>query len=98
MGLGYRDLAAQLRGGIERGDYAPGSTLPKQADLAVEFGVNVKTVRNAVAMTSAGEASRSASFNPATDGRPTSVTGAGSAMRITAMPPHRAGTTADATR
>src|SRR6478672_1332858 len=48
--LGYRDLAAQLRGGIERGDYAPGSTLPKQADLAVEFGVNVKTIRNAVAL------------------------------------------------
>lgn len=50
MGLGYRELAAQLRGEIERGDYAPGSTLPKQADLAVEFGVNVKTVRNAVAL------------------------------------------------
>lgn len=50
MGLGYRDLAAQLRGGIERGDYAPGTTLPKQADLAEEFGVNVKTIRNAVAL------------------------------------------------
>src|SRR6478672_6666285 len=48
--LGYRDLAAQLRGEIERGDYAPGSTLPKQDDLASEFGVNVKTVRNAVAL------------------------------------------------
>jgi GntR family transcriptional regulator len=50
MGLGYRDLAAQLRGGIERGDYAPGATLPKQADLAEEFRVNVKTIRNAVAL------------------------------------------------
>src|SRR6476469_4006285 len=50
MGIGYRDLAAQLRGGIERGDYTPGSTLPKQDDLAAEFGVNVKTVRNAVAL------------------------------------------------
>ena len=29
---------------------APGSTLPKQDDLAAEFGVNVKTVRNAVAL------------------------------------------------
>jgi GntR family transcriptional regulator len=48
--MGYRDLAAQLRGGIESGDYAPGSTLPKQADLAEQFGVNVKTVRNAVAL------------------------------------------------
>lgn len=50
MGMGYRDLAARLRGEIESGDYAPGSTLPKQADLAEQFGVNVKTVRNAVAL------------------------------------------------
>jgi GntR family transcriptional regulator len=46
--LGYRELAAQLRGGIERGDFPPGATLPKQSDLAEQFGVNIKTVRNAV--------------------------------------------------
>ena len=50
MGIGYRELAAQLRAGIERGDYAPGSTLPKQADMAEQFDVNVKTVRMAVAL------------------------------------------------
>jgi GntR family transcriptional regulator len=49
VGLGYRDLAAQLRAGIERGDFPPGSTLPKQADLAAQHGVNIKTVRTAVA-------------------------------------------------
>ena len=49
MGMGYRDLAAQLRGEIERAT-TPRATLPKQADLAEQFGVNVKTVRNAVAL------------------------------------------------
>lgn len=50
MGMGYRELAALLRGEIERGDYQPGSTLPKQAEIAEHHGVNVKTVRNAVAL------------------------------------------------
>ena len=50
MGVGYRDLAALLRERIDRGEYPPGSTLPKQADLATSFDVNVKTVRNAVAL------------------------------------------------
>ncbi|MDN5893290.1 MAG: GntR family transcriptional regulator [Nocardioides sp.] len=48
MALGYRELAAELREGIERGDFPPGSTLPKQSDLAEQYGVNVKTIRNAV--------------------------------------------------
>lgn len=30
------------------GEYEPGSTLPKQGDIAAEYGVNVKTVRQAV--------------------------------------------------
>jgi len=47
---GYRELAAVLRDGIQRGDYPQGTTLPKQADLAAEYGVNIKTVRNAVAL------------------------------------------------
>ncbi len=50
MGMGYRDLAALLRRGIDQGDYPPGSTLPKQADMAAAYEVNVKTIRNAVAL------------------------------------------------
>lgn len=50
MAHGYRELASILREGIQRGDYPPGSTLPKQADLARDYAVNVKTVRNAVAL------------------------------------------------
>jgi GntR family transcriptional regulator len=48
MGIGYRDLAALLREAIQRGDYAEGSTLPKQDEIAVEHGVNINTVRQAV--------------------------------------------------
>jgi GntR family transcriptional regulator len=47
---GYRQLAAVLRSGIERGDYPPDTTLPKQADLADQYGVNLGTVRKAVAV------------------------------------------------
>jgi GntR family transcriptional regulator len=47
---GYRELADQLRARIEQGEYAPESTLPKQEQLAQDFGVNVKTVRQAVAV------------------------------------------------
>lgn len=50
MALGYREVAAVLRGAIERGDYAPGSTLPKQADLADSYSVNINTVRKAVSV------------------------------------------------
>lgn len=49
MGIGYRELAARLREAIERGEYPPETTLPKQDDIAAEHGVNVKTVRQAVA-------------------------------------------------
>lgn len=48
MGTSYRELASVLRGAIQRGDYKPGATLPKQQDLADEYGVNVNTVRMAV--------------------------------------------------
>jgi GntR family transcriptional regulator len=48
MSAGYREVAADLRAGIESGQYPPDSTLPKQADLADEYGVNIKTIRNAV--------------------------------------------------
>lgn len=50
---GYRALAATLREAIMRGDYPPDSTLPKQHELATRHGVNVKTVRNAVALLAA---------------------------------------------
>lgn len=48
MGTGYKELAAHLRAEIARGTYAPGATLPRQADLAAEFGMNIKTVRAAI--------------------------------------------------
>lgn len=47
---GYRELAAILRDAIQAERYAPGETLPKQDELAGQYGVNVKTVRNAVAL------------------------------------------------
>ncbi|WIY02808.1 GntR family transcriptional regulator [Amycolatopsis mongoliensis] len=48
MSTGYRELAAILRDAIQRGDYQPDSTLPKQDELAAEYGVNVNTVRKAI--------------------------------------------------
>ncbi|WP_103564694.1 GntR family transcriptional regulator [Actinomadura rubteroloni] len=48
MTTGYRDLADVLRQAIQRGDHPPGSTLPKQDEIAAEHGVNIKTVRQAV--------------------------------------------------
>ncbi|MFC7456746.1 GntR family transcriptional regulator [Brachybacterium sp. GCM10030267] len=50
MAYGYKELAAELRAQIEQGAPAPGDTLPRQADLAEQYGVNVKTVRAAVAL------------------------------------------------
>lgn len=48
MGIGYRELADVLRDAIQRGDYPPGSTLPKQEEVAASHEVNIKTVRQAV--------------------------------------------------
>ena len=48
MSTGYRELADLLRKAIQRGDYPPGSTLPKQDEIAEEHEVNIKTVRQAV--------------------------------------------------
>lgn len=50
MTLGYKELAGELRAQIAQGTPAPGDTLPRQSDLAEEYGVNVKTVRAAVAL------------------------------------------------
>lgn len=49
MSTGYRELADVLRDAIRRGVYQPGTTLPKQEELATEHGVNINTVRKAVA-------------------------------------------------
>lgn len=48
MAARYIEIAAELRGRIDRGVYPEGSTLPRQTDLAEEFGVNVNTVAAAV--------------------------------------------------
>ncbi|MGO1057045.1 GntR family transcriptional regulator [Crossiella sp. CA198] len=50
MSTGYRELADILRAAINRGDYLPGATLPKQEELAAAHGVNINTVRKAVAV------------------------------------------------
>ncbi|WP_433717490.1 GntR family transcriptional regulator (plasmid) [Nocardia sp. CA-084685] len=50
MAIGYRELAASLRTAIERGEYPPGTTLPKQDELASIHAVNIKTVRQAVGL------------------------------------------------
>lgn len=48
MAIGYRELAAALREAIQQGTYPAGSTLPKQEEIAAHYGVNIKTVRQAV--------------------------------------------------
>src|SRR5260370_31187070 len=50
MQTGYGQVATARRSGIERGNHAPGTTLPRQTDIARSFGVNVGTVRKAVAL------------------------------------------------
>lgn len=48
MTSGYRGVADALRAAIAAGEYPPGSTLPKQDELAQAHGVNIHTVRKAV--------------------------------------------------
>jgi len=45
---GYREIAAELRAAIERGDYPPGVTLPRVIDLAAQYGVNATTAQRAI--------------------------------------------------
>ncbi|MGH3695063.1 MAG: GntR family transcriptional regulator [Pseudonocardiaceae bacterium] len=45
---GYREIAAELRAAIERGDYPPGATLPRVVDLATQYGVNETTAQRAI--------------------------------------------------
>lgn len=44
----YLYIRRKITERIERGDYAPGSVLPSENDLAEEFGVARLTVRNAI--------------------------------------------------
>lgn len=45
----YLDIAAQIRTRIEAGEWAPGTTIPRLDDLAVEYGANRDTVARAIA-------------------------------------------------
>lgn len=44
----YRQVADLLRNGIESGEYAPGSPLPPEPELASRFGVSRVTINRAV--------------------------------------------------
>ena len=44
----YRQIADQLRGLVERGEYAGGTRLPPERDLALQFGVSRPSVREAL--------------------------------------------------
>src|SRR6516162_766745 len=46
----YRQMADLLRGEIEHGDYAAGTRLPSEPELAQRYGVNRITVNRAVAI------------------------------------------------
>lgn len=46
----YREIAEDLRAAILRGDYQPGATIPKRADLMARYGVSTTTVRQAVTL------------------------------------------------
>ncbi|ODU02495.1 MAG: GntR family transcriptional regulator [Pseudonocardia sp. SCN 72-86] len=50
MASGYRDVVDALRAAIEAGEYPPGSTLPKQDEIAARHDVNIHTVRKAVSV------------------------------------------------
>lgn len=44
----YRQLADLLRDAIERGQYAPGSALESESEMATRYGVDRRTVNRAV--------------------------------------------------
>lgn len=46
----YREIADDLRAAILRGDYQPGDTIPKRADLMARYGVSTTTARQAVTL------------------------------------------------
>ena len=44
----YRQIADQLRGLVERGEYTVGTRLPPERDLALQLGVSRPSVREAL--------------------------------------------------
>lgn len=46
----YRQIAADLRDAIARGEHAPGAVLPKITELMARYGVARQTVRDAIAV------------------------------------------------
>ena len=46
----YRQVAAELRAAIKRGDYPAGSALPSQPDLARQYGLNQTSINRAIAI------------------------------------------------
>ncbi|MFD3959650.1 GntR family transcriptional regulator [Micromonospora tulbaghiae] len=48
-GPAYRQIAADLRKAIERGEYPEGAVLPKITDIAVSHGISKQTAREAIA-------------------------------------------------
>jgi GntR family transcriptional regulator len=47
---GYREIAAELRSAIERGEYPPGATIPRVEDLATQYGVSKLTVQRTIGL------------------------------------------------
>lgn len=50
MPAGFRDIADQLRRKIEDGDYAPGTRIPTEHELADQHGLSRETIRRALAL------------------------------------------------
>lgn len=50
---GYREIAAELRSAIERGEYPPGATLPRVEDIATQHGVSKLTAQRTIGLLAA---------------------------------------------
>lgn len=48
MGHGYREIAAELRGRIDSGEFAPGTKVPGENELMAAYGVSQPTARRAL--------------------------------------------------
>jgi GntR family transcriptional regulator len=46
----YRQVAAEIRNAIKRGEYPPGSALPSQPELARQYGLNQTSINRAIAL------------------------------------------------
>ena len=46
----YRQVAAELRAAIKRGDYPAGEALPSQPELARQYGLNQTSINRAIAV------------------------------------------------